>query len=83
MWKLNEKDNRNTQKATKFEISFIFTFRILLLEFAANILYVVNFGGLNKVHFVSFKAPEIPYFEQRIRSLISIIRRRAETTLKV
>ena len=36
-------DSENTQKATKIEISFIFKFRILVLEFTVKILYVVNF----------------------------------------
>ena len=37
------KDSKNTQKATEIEISFIFKFRILVLEFTSKILYVVNF----------------------------------------
>ena len=35
--------SKNAQKATKIEISFIFKFRIMVLEFVPKILYVVNF----------------------------------------
>ena len=40
---MNDKDSKNTQKATKIEISFTFKFRILVLECTAKLLYVVSF----------------------------------------
>ena len=48
------KDSKDTHKATKIEISFIFKFRILILNFTAKILCVVNFTicyRAQKVHF--------------------------------
>ena len=35
---MNDKDSKNTQKATKIEISFIFKFRMVELKFTAKII---------------------------------------------
>ena len=35
---MNDKDNKNTQKVPKIEISFIFKFRMVELKFAAKII---------------------------------------------
>ena len=61
---MNGKDSKNTQKATKFESSFIFKFRTVELKFAAKIVVCCQLRNLfntelNKANFDFLKALEI------------------------
>ena len=49
------RDSKNTQKATKIEISLIFKLRILVLELTAKILYVVNFAICYRAQYSTFR----------------------------
>ena len=63
-----------TQKATKIEIILIFKFRILVLEFRAKILYVVNFVICYTERSIQYTLSPLKlwkYFEQIKNQLLS------------